>query len=244
MKAEDIDNGTLEEAEREARESRPSNSAMWDDRLYLTHFPVLSWAERGDDILSESNYLMALELLKGAEVHDERVRVPGNDERAGDIDDSDVIDATISDWLVGSLRQIFVRSRAVVDDTFTGAWKEAVSIASALQSYPVLDDSDFSEREWKAFETDADNALEHARHETDTDTEFAAYISIVWDVASNDGFEEHADDYASANWEAFGEQYNLAREGVLLARATLAYQTLNERDEIPGQRSLFEEVTS
>jgi hypothetical protein len=148
MNANELTDEDLIDAESEAMQ-RPSNSAMWDDRLYVTHVPVMSWAERGDDILSESNYLTALDMLRGA----------------ADIDsDEHVIDATISDWLVGSLRQIFVQTRTD-DGAFTPAFREAVAIAYALRDYPVLDESDYSEREFEEFERQFADALNDAQND-------------------------------------------------------------------------------
>jgi hypothetical protein len=153
MYADHIEDAVLAEAEAEAMQ-RPSNSAMWDDRLYTTHAPVMSWAELGDDLVAESNYLCALKILEAAN-------------REGE---DDVIDASIHDWLVNRLRQIFVRVR---DETgeFTPAWLEAVGIALFLrQGNPVLDDDDLSERESEAFEEELDDAIKHVEfHGEDAD---------------------------------------------------------------------------
>lgn len=78
--------------------SRPHPSSMRDERLYASHAPALNWAERGDDLLAESNYECVLAELEGMAARNDTTVEP-----------DDVIDATISDWLVGSLRQIFVR---------------------------------------------------------------------------------------------------------------------------------------
>lgn len=144
----DIDEDTLARAEREAME-RPSNSAMWDERLYNTHAPVMSWAERGDDIAEESNYRSALRIIT---------------ETAGKDVDDHVIDATISDWLVGSLRQIFVQVRDA-DGSFTPAWREAVNIALGLQDYPLVDDADYSDREHAEYERQYADAIGDARND-------------------------------------------------------------------------------
>lgn len=143
----------LQQAEREAL-TRPSNSAMWDDRLYGTHAPVISWAERGDDLLAESNYLCVLEHLQAVAVWEDR----DNQETA----DEYVIDATISDWLVGSLRQVFVQVRDE-DGAYTHVFREAVAIALELRDcYPVFNESDYSEREWAAYEVALEDAIDSA----------------------------------------------------------------------------------
>lgn len=140
----------LERAAREAL-TQPQPGAMWDYRLYDTHGCVMSWADRGDDILAESNYLCVLEHLQGVAVQD--------DGDAQETPDEYVLDVSVSHWLVGSLRQLFIQ---VYDDAgeFTETFKEAVCVVIALrEDYPVFDDSDFSEREWEAARRDEDDAL-------------------------------------------------------------------------------------
>jgi hypothetical protein len=152
----EMDNETLERAEREAMQ-RPGPCGIWDDRLYNTHAPVIGWAERGDDLMEESNYLTVLAHLQGIAVHDDGDAQPeGNDY---------VIDATMGHWLVGSLRQVFVRVR---DDAgeFTQVWVEAVGTVTFLrEDYPLFDESDYSEREWARFEENLEDALIYAARE-------------------------------------------------------------------------------
>ncbi|HEY3503713.1 MAG TPA: hypothetical protein VGN37_13130 [Actinocatenispora sp.] len=123
----DLDLLDIQRAERQAL-NRPSPSAMWDGRLYTTHGVTFSWAERGDDLIAESNYLSALRLIGLA---------------AGDTADEDVVDATICDWLVGSLRQIFVRIR---DErgAYTPAFCEAVRLALHARDHVLIDEQDHS----------------------------------------------------------------------------------------------------
>lgn len=188
----DIDIDTLAEWAEKALE-RPSDAAFWDERLYETHGATLSWAERGDDILSESNYLSALELVQGAAEREE-----------------DVIDASIGHWLVGSLRQLFVRVYEDDGVTFTAAWREIVEIGEGLESYPIVDESDYSEREWKLYEENLSEALDQAQRDYDLDTDEEAQ-------AIRDAFYEVSGDRlpwdgADVSWTAVEELYREVRD--------------------------------
>lgn len=148
MAGNDIDDETLTEAAKEALQ-RPSDAAFWDERLYTTHGLTFGWADRGDDLLAESNYHVALSAIRDA---------------AGEDADDHVIDGSVSHWLVGSMRQLFVQVR---DDSgaFTAAWREAVACGLALQDYPILDESDYSERESNEYWRQYADALGDARND-------------------------------------------------------------------------------
>ncbi|WJN63091.1 hypothetical protein [Streptomyces phage phiScoe3] len=187
----DIDIDTLTEWAEKALE-RPGDAAFWDDRLYTTHGSTLTWAERGDDILEESNYLSALDIVKGAAE-----------------DEDDVIDATCGHWLVGSLRQLFVR---VYDDegNFTAAWKAIVEIGEGLEGYPIVDESDYSEREWKLYEENLSEALDDAQraYDLDTDEESQAIRDAFYDVQG----DRLPWDGADVSWDAVAELYREVRD--------------------------------
>jgi hypothetical protein len=136
--------------------TQPPHSAWWDDKLYDTFGSVMSWAERGDDILSESNYKTAVRLLEA-------------------INSEDVMDISASHWLVGSLRQLFVRVRDD-EDNYTPVFIEAVRIAYGLKDYPVLDEDDYSERESEAFEKTLDMAINDAARDFDDEDELTDRI--------------------------------------------------------------------
>jgi hypothetical protein len=175
---------------------RPSDAAFWDERLYSTHAPVIGWAERGDDILEESNYLSALDLIRGA---------------AGEDVEEHVIDATVGHWLVGSLRQLFVQ---VYEDEsreeFTQAFIEAVEIAEGLKDYPVVDESDYSEREWKQYEENLSEALDDAQrqYDLDTDEEAQAIRDAFYDVQG----DRLPWDGVDVSWDAVEELYREVRD--------------------------------
>lgn len=191
----DIDIDTLAEWAEKALE-RPSDAAFWDERLYETHGATLSWAERGDDILEESNYLSALDLVKGAAEREE-----------------DVIDASIGHWLVGSLRQLFVRVYEDDGVTFTAAWREVVEIGEGLASYPIVDESDFSEREYERWQKNVDEALDDAksRYEFDTEDEVAQIFELaegpLSDTCCQEGNGEVSWDLVAEIWAEARDQF-------------------------------------
>ena len=117
----------------------PSDFGRFDDRLYDTHFPMFGWANRGDDILSESNFRTILAYLKDVE---KSIR-----EETGDESGEWVFDGTVGHWAVGSLSQIYVQARDENGDILP-IFREAVSIFDSLRNdYPVFDDQDYSELE-------------------------------------------------------------------------------------------------
>jgi hypothetical protein len=204
----DIDIDTLEEYAASGLE-RPSDAAFWDDRLYTTHAPVIGWAERGDDILEESNYLSALSLIEGA---------------AGDDKDEHVIDATVGHWLVGSLRQLFVQVRDA-DGEFTAAFREAVELSEGLKDYPVVDESDYSEREWKAWEENASEAIDQAQRDYPDDTdeesqEIRDRVQSSEELGETYGYESNG----GVDWDKVADIYREHRDEFFLAKATEVYR--------------------
>lgn len=185
----------MEKAAREAL-TRPSDYMAYDDRWYTTHGCVMSWADRSDDVLAESNYLTALAMLEGAVTHDES----GASEERGD----DVIDTSASHWALGSVRELFVRVYTDETETeFTPAFKEAVDIAAALESYPILDESDYSERETEAWDKVANDAIDYAIQDypDDSDAERQAFYTLLtsvedlYDVISHGEYHPDSVDY-------------------------------------------------
>ena len=178
----DLDTEHIAEAAREAL-TRPSDSAWFDDRLFDTHGCVYTWADRSDDVLDESNFHAMLAALNGAVAHDET----GASEERGD----DVLDTSASHWAVGSVRHIFVRVYADEERTiFTPAFIEAVRCADSMREYPVLDESDFSEREYDRWQQIVMDAFDWAMNDYPDDT--PAEREAVWHVltgADRDGYQ-------------------------------------------------------
>ncbi|MEU9605438.1 hypothetical protein [Streptomyces sp. NPDC048057] len=248
----ELDRETLEEAAEEAL-SRPGGAIFWDDRLFETHGAVFHWAEHGDDLLAESNYLTALDLIKGA---------------AGDLADEHVIDGTSRHWACGSLRTIYVQVYETYEDEececeptweheddcehdedsfycelycriecdgeeclpeqeeFTAAFIEATKLALSLQDCPILDDSDYSEREWEAFEKTLKEAVEHAQCEytlVDTCAEDDAIAELYYQDEDN----THRQSWCRAedvDWGVVAEEYRGARNAYFLERAIEVYR--------------------
>ncbi|GAA0946009.1 hypothetical protein [Actinocorallia libanotica] len=257
-----LDSEYLEKAAREAL-TRPRDAAFWDERLFTTHGATFSWAERGDDLLEESNYLTALEEIQGA---------------AGDAADEHVIDSSARHFACGSLRQIFVqvyetarpcasifcddlaevnvfspdlghgvalcedhwdlrhdaggedpwvrlgpsveRDVSIDESTFerlelkfTAAFVKAAELADYLRcDGSILDESDYCEREWKAYESAVEEAIERAQREFDLDSaaEMVAIRDLFFESARFCGLDWHrAED---VDEDVVAEIYGAARD--------------------------------
>lgn len=117
-----------------------------DDSDYRDWYGVVG-RSRDSDCLEESNFAMALKRLGGE-------------------DSEDVLVARYGHWAVGWVEEVYVRPE-------TKAADEAQKIVDELESYPVLDDDDFNEREynkaceiWKGCFDDKDR-LEYIRKHRD-----------------------------------------------------------------------------
>jgi hypothetical protein len=202
-----VDIDTVQEYAINALE-RPSDAAFWDDRCYVTHVPVIGWADRGDDILEESNFKVALSLLEGAAEDEEHV-----------------FQGSAGHWLVGNLEQVWVQVYEEDGETFTAAFIEAVEIQEALKDYPILDESDYSEREWAAFEENCKRALEWAQREyvDDTIEEITEIENAIFaESALSDLFGYEAN--AEVSEERVEEIYREYRDAYFLERATEVYR--------------------
>jgi hypothetical protein len=184
------------------------------DGPYETDAPVFQWADRGDDLVAESNYHAMLAELQA-------------------IDNGDhVYEANESHWLVGNLRVIYVRVYADPVDwrspdpvtLYSAAFREAVSMLYGLVDYPLLDESDYSEREWNAWESTVDDALDSASRKHDDTPEFdqavyslltgrhrdsegSLYVHIEDLVSDSETRAESVDwDAAQAAWDAVRDE--------------------------------------
>ncbi|WP_432006326.1 hypothetical protein [Streptomyces parvus] len=234
-----LDRDALDEIAKRCLE-RPSNAHFYDDRLFDTHGAVLSWAEQSDDILDESNYLTALELIKGA---------------AGDDADAHIIDGTERHFARGYMRALYVQVYETFEDVececppvweheddcerdedsmycqlycavveeeceecfpekqFTDAFVEAAELVDYLRGGgSILDESDFSEREWKAFESNCTEAIEQAtRNHDDTWEQDAAIQNLMFEESAlSDLFGHEAN--AGVSWDKVAEIYEEYRD--------------------------------
>ena len=199
---------TIEDCDIAAREAlvRPSDAAFWDDRLYTSHVPVLSWADRSDDVLSESNFHTVLAELQDFDRGLEDVDYAG--------DAADVFEASVSHWAVGSLRQIWVRVYVAGSEEYTVAFRRAVSIALYLRDdYPVFDDDDLSTREFEAHEETLELALHDAQNGHDDTPEVESAATDKFYELMQTG-ELRDDYYPDVSWPAVADLYARARAEV------------------------------
>ncbi|MEU5403734.1 hypothetical protein ABZ348_31110 [Streptomyces sp. NPDC005963] len=123
---------------------------------------------------------------------------------------------------------------------FTAAFIEATELALSLQDYPILDESDYSEREWEAFEKALKEAVEHAQSEyglVDTCAEDNAIAELYYQ--NEDG--EHRQNWRSpddVDWEVVATEYREARDVYFLELATEVYRW-NVLGYSPDQLALF-----
>lgn len=107
------------------RWQRPAHFAAWiDDWFYSDKAFVFLGRNRDSDLLTQSNFECALKAIGG---ESDTVHIVGE-----------------SHWACGWIEWI------AIHESDTKALKIADDILCALSDYPVLDDDDFSEREWEA----------------------------------------------------------------------------------------------
>ncbi|MFE9254054.1 hypothetical protein [Streptomyces sp. NPDC006879] len=239
--------------------TRPSDALFFDDRLFTTHGAMFSWAELGDDILEESNYLSALSLIEGA---------------AGDFADTHVIDGTSRHFACGSLRTIYVQVYETYEEEcecaptwqhedecerdedswycqsfclnecdgeqclpdereFTPAFIEAAELAYGLLDYPIIDESDYSEREserfWKNIQEAIDDA--HRGHWEDSDADREAILERAAEEL-NELYGHEAN--AGVSWSRVAEIWNEHRDAYFTERGNEAWNA-----PLPGQLLLI-----
>lgn len=266
----DIDDDTLRKAADEAL-TMPRDYMAWDDRWYTTHGHVMSWAERGDDILAESNYLTAVEHLTAVATS------------WADVEHPDwVVDSSASHWLVGSMRELMVRvyepghftccpqdcpedehgeecpcgcahpgwcrCEPIVHDRvgeprFTDVFREAVGIALAIRDYPVLNESDYSERESAESDRQLNDALREAagRYEDgeDEDVIRERFYALFADGDSNKIQESiTCGDYPNVSYLAVWEVYEGIRNALYTDRAEVHLAADRAALVLPGQLPL------
>jgi hypothetical protein len=197
--------------------TRPQSYMAYDDRWYTTHGCVMAWADRGDDLVAESNYHAARARL-------EAVARDGED---------DVEDTSASHWLFGSVQELFVRVRDD-DGQYTPAFHEAFSICCALLDYPILDDTDHSEREWDRFVQLLDEAIGDNIRQHDDDLEDDQVIYHLLTTA------EYEDPWVYSRWPGESIDHDEVARIYGLARnyhfEFLARRAMSEA--LPGQQPL------
>ena len=210
---QDIPDSALEVVAKRALQ-RPNNFIRHDEAVFDTHGLVFAWADRGDDLIAESNYHFMLAELR---------TVIEN----GEATSEDLIEGSESHWAVGHLATLYVR---VYEDPAPGcSWSEytrifkvAAAMVLAIENYPLLDGHDHSEREHAAWYAVVEDALDSAQrdHPEDSPAERAAFrVLLEWGDRDDDQYEdlyalfshgESSPDYV--DWEAVKTAYDEVRD--------------------------------
>ncbi|MFE7463087.1 hypothetical protein ACFU6R_03145 [Streptomyces sp. NPDC057499] len=91
---------------------------------------------------------------------------------------------------------------------YTAAFTEAAEILTALAGYPVLDESDYSEREWNAYQETLTEAVEHAQKDYWDDSDQEA--QEIAERYLNDYSAMHRTEWIRAedvNWAVVAKEY-------------------------------------
>ena len=80
-------------------------------------------------------------------------------------DDPDVVPENHSHWLVGTVEGFSIR--VYKDDEITPAFTRYVELQNALEDYPILDQDDYSTREYEATLENIDDASWHVKSDYD-----------------------------------------------------------------------------
>lgn len=120
---------------------KPDNYGSSDNRRYRTFAPVSVVAINQDELIDESNFYAFVQRLTA--VHEE--------------DNERWFIAREQHWGWGPLDVLYVRMYEE-DGEFSPEWKVAVAALEALEDYPLLDEEDYSDREYHAFLSSLDQS--------------------------------------------------------------------------------------
>ncbi len=170
----------LEEAAKQAAGNwRKFESFVWwraRDISDATDFAILYTKNRDSGLLDLSN---AAAIAKALEPFTEG-------------DDPDVIEESHSHWAVGHIEGFAIR--VFRDGQITEAFKAYHELAERMDNYPVLDESDYSEREYEATLENIADAARSLRHDYDLPEGWeSAVFSWFWD--NNQSAVENRDDW-------------------------------------------------
>ena len=97
-----------------------------------------------------------------------------------DGDDPDVIEESHSHWVVGHIDGFAIR--VFRNGQITEAFRVYHELAERMDNYPVLDESDYSEREYEATVENITDAARSLRHDYDLPDDWeSAVFSWFWD---------------------------------------------------------------
>lgn len=198
---------------------RPRNFIAYDSEVYQTHGLAFAWADRGDDLVAESNYHVMLAELKAVIEN-------------GDAQPEDLIEGSESHWAVGHLSTLYVRvieecpQHAAEDEcgcpaAWTKIFKVAAGMLYALRDYSILDDDDHSEREIAAWMAVVEDALSTAArdHCEDSPAERVAFETLLVDGTRDEPYPDLYDLFSHGDsspecvdWSAVSDAYDRVRD--------------------------------
>jgi hypothetical protein len=191
--------------------TRPRNFIRYDREVFSTHGLVFAWADRGDDLIDESNYHVMLGELKTMIEN-------------GDAQPEDLIEGSESHWAVGHLSTLYVRvyENDCPCGEFTAIFKHAASMVLAIEAYPILDDEDHSQRESDAWDDVVNDALISAAsdHCLDSEAEQVAFHTVLmWGSLDESEYPDLSDMFShgdsspdSVDWTEVERHYNRVRD--------------------------------
>jgi hypothetical protein len=229
--------------------------------------------DRGDSIIDESNYLTALDMLNAAATEDTDattspdvidgrashwahgslrtifVRVytgphftccaPGCDEDHADMAYRRA--GQTPTWACPCPGD-YPEHEVVIGD-FTPAWREAVRIMLALRDYPILDESDFSERESVESDRQLDEAISDAGrdlYDLDGDDELVIREAFFALLADEDETRERVlwGDYPNVDYDEVSALYRRVRDTFYAVRGHEFLAAERAAEILPGQLTL------
>lgn len=205
----------------------PSNGYMNMDEGFGV---VYSYAPDAGDLIAESNYHATFDMVRSA---------------AGDNADRDVQESSVRHWTYSYYDIILVRvyepgyepdrwehvdehPQDVEDVRYTAAFLQAVKCADARQNYPLLDESDYNQREYEAWEKEIGEGIAAAQRaldvEDDPDDE-AEIRRVMFELIDEEG-ESAADALGgedgytpdNVDYDKVKEWYAKAREEMFARR--------------------------
>jgi hypothetical protein len=159
--------------------TRPSDAAFWDSDLYSTHTLGMYWAPNSDDLIAESNYHVALDELQNT--------FPG---------ESRIDSASVGHWTYSKFNCIKVRvlnKRNRITPEFVAFALMAIS----LGDHPLLDNEDYSNREYEMWQNAVNDAIVHFENDVDNEREFTdSEREMVIEYLS----EHYGPGYSNVGW--------------------------------------------
>lgn len=188
-------------------EESPIISGNWDDVPYIRIVPFAAYgASASEECLIESNYSAAMDTFRHWEATGDLFCYRG------------YLCAYVYRNQDTDKRAGFTRSAIV-----------AFTILSELENYPLLDENDFSEREYHAWRDAIEDELRYLAHDDDSENDIVAINNAFYVAYSDCGMHSFSPDDIGSD---VSEHYESARDAYFDARADEIWTA-----EIPGQTS-------